>query len=275
MRIDSHQHFWHYTPGEFDWISADMEVLKRDYYPSDLQPLLEAAGVEGTICVQARQCVTETEWLLEWAEKFPFIRGVVGWVPLCSPRLREQLEVFGNKSKLRGVRHVLQAESDDRFMMRNDFVHGIRLLTQFELTYDLLIFPSHLSLAYELAKRFPEQRFVIDHIASPSFMENRFEEWAKGMKQIAGCDNVFCKLSGFVTEVNRRDWQTFDFTPYHDAVLESFGTKRILMGSDWPVCTLVTDYVDVVRFIGNYIQRLSHHEQADVWGNNAKEFYGV
>jgi L-fuconolactonase len=152
----------------------------------------------------------------------------------------ETIRTFAAQPKFRGVRHVLQTESDDRFMMRNDFVNGIRLLTQFALTYDLLIFPNHLSIAYELAKLFPEARFVIDHVASPSFMENRLQDWAQGMRQIASCDNVFCRLSGFSTEVNRQDWQTFDFTPYLDVVFESFGTERLMIGSDWPVCTLVS-----------------------------------
>lgn len=275
MKIDSHQLFWHYTPREFDWISTDMEVLRRDYYPAHLRPLLEVGGIEGTVCVQARQSVTETQWLLEWSDKYPFIRGVVGWVELCSPRLLEQLERFVTRPKFRGVRHVLQTEPDDRFMMRRDFVQGIRWLAQFALTYDLLIFPRHLSIAYELAKRFPEQRFVVNHIASPSFSENKFEEWAQGIKQIAACNNVFCKLSGLVTEVKGQNWQTFNFTPYLDVVLESFGTKRLLFGSDWPVCTLAADYADVLTFAGNYILRLSHDEQGDVWGNNAREFYGI
>lgn len=275
MKIDSHQHFWHYARREFYWISSDMEVLRRDYYPAHLHPLLKAAGIDGTVCVQARQCVKETQWLLELSDKYSFIRGVVGWVELCSPQLLEQLEGFVTKSKFRGIRHVLQTEPDDRFMMRNDFVQGIRRLAQFGLTYDLLILPRHLSIAFELAKLFPDQRFVIDHVASPSFRENQFEEWARGIKQIAACDNVFCKLSGLVTEVTGQSWQTFDFTPYLDVVLESFGTKRLLIGSDWPVCTLAADYVGVLTFAGNYIQRLSPDEQGDVWGNNAKEFYGI
>jgi L-fuconolactonase len=273
MKIDAHQHFWHYTPEEYGWIGPDMGILRNDHLPADLAPLLELAGVEGTVAVQARQTLDETEWLLELADWHPAIKGVVGWVDLCSPGLRGQLERFCAHPRFRGVRHVVQDEPDERFMLRQDFIRGIGLLAEFDLTYDILIFPRHLAVACELAGRFPEQRFVLDHIAKPLIKDGKMIPWDADIRRLAAFPNVFCKVSGMVTEADWRRWRPSDFQPYLDVVFAAFGSKRIMFGSDWPVCTLAGVYADVVKIVSDYVQQLSEEEQADVWGETARRFY--
>lgn len=275
MKIDTHQHFWHYNPQEHTWMGANMGALKRDYLPADLAPLLESAGIHGTIAVQARQCLEESHWLLELADQNPFIKGVVGWVDLCSPRVDEELQKFSSHPKFCGVRHVVHDEPDDRFMMREDFVRGVSRLAKFGLTYDLLLFPRHLPVACELVMRFPEQPFVVDHLAKPLIKDQKLSPWDGEIRRLAEFPNVFCKVSGMVTEANWQRWTPADFAPYLDVVLDCFGTKRIMVGSDWPVCTLAGMYADVIQIAADYVQQFSKDEQADIWSGNAKRFYGI
>ena len=211
MLIDAHQHFWHYNPKEYGWISDRMEKLKRDFLPADLIPELQAMKFEGTIAVQARQSLEETRWLLTLADENNFIKGVVGWVDLCSEEAEDQLKEFSANSKFVGVRHVVHDEPDDRFMARKDFRRGISSLQKYSLTYDLLIFPKHLPLAMELVKEFPDQPFVLDHIAKPDIKGQRREPWASGIRKLAQLPNVYCKLSGMVTEADWKSWKKDDF----------------------------------------------------------------
>lgn len=275
MKIDAHQHFWHYTPQEYSWIGPDMAVLRRDHLPVDLAPLLGSTGIDGTIAVQARQTLEETQWLLELADQSPFIKGVVGWVDLRSPETRQQLEHFSLHPKFRGVRHVVQDEPDDQFMLREDFIRGLEMLTEYNLTYDILVFPRHLPVACELVEKFPGQPFVLDHIAKPFIKDGRVSPWDTHIRRLAAYSNVWCKVSGMVTEANWRQWQPLDFRPYLDVVFEAFGPHRIMFGSDWPVCTLAGAYADVAGIVSDYIQGLSAEEQADVWGGTARKFYGL
>ena len=275
MRCDAHQHFWRYTPEEYGWIGPDMGILKKDHLPADLAPLLEAVGIEGTVAVQARQTLDETEWLLQLADNYSLIKGVVGWVDLRSPELRGQLELFCAHPKLRGVRHVVQDEPDDRFMLREDFIRGLGMLAEFDLTYDILIFPRHLPVACELVARFPDQRFVLDHIAKPFIKDQKVTPWDGDIRRLAAYPKVFCKVSGMVTEADWHQWQPADFRPYLDVVFAAFGSRRIMFGSDWPVCTLAGTYADVVEIVSDYVQQLSEEEQADVWGETARRFYGL
>jgi L-fuconolactonase len=275
MKIDTHQHFWKYNSTQYPWMGESMGSLRRDYLPSHLAPLLEAASIDGTVSVQARQVVEESYWLLELADQNPFIKGVVGWVDLCSPKVAEQLEELARYPKLRGVRHVIHDEPDDRFMMREDFRRGLSQLNKYKLTYDLLLFPRHLPIACELLKLFPEQPFVLDHIAKPLIKERKLEPWRTDLTHLAKFTNVYCKVSGMVTEAAWADWQRQDFSPYLDVVFESFGTKRIMIGSDWPVCTLAGTYSRVIQIVSEYLHRLSRDEQTDVWSGNAKRFYGL
>jgi len=275
MKIDTHQHFWQYNDRDYGWIGPRMEKLKCDQLPADLAGLLHKAGIDGTITVQARQCLEETEWLLQLADENPFIKGVVGWVNLCSRRVDEELERFCHHPKLRGLRHVVHDEPDDQFMMRDDFISGISKLRQYGLTYDLLLFPKHLPVACKLAARFPEQMFVLDHIAKPFIKDGKVKPWDSDIRRLASFENVSCKISGMVTEADWHNWKAEDFRPYMDIVLEAFGSVRVMVGSDWPVCTVAGEYEEVMRIAGDYIEQLSPTEQAAIWETNAKRIYQI
>ncbi|MFC2015351.1 amidohydrolase family protein [Chloroflexota bacterium] len=275
MRIDAHQHFWHYSEAEYGWIGPAMAILKQDRLPHDLAPILQEQGLDATVAVQARQTVEETAWLLALAEQTPFIKGVVGWVDLRSPKLRDQLERFCAFPKFRGVRHVVQDEADDRFMLGEDFCRGIGILADFSLVYDLLIFPKHLPVACELVARFPDQPFVLDLIAKPFIKRGSVTPWGAGIRRLAAFPNVSCKVSGMVTEANWVQWRNSDFVPYLDIVFEAFSPERIMFGSDWPVCTVTGNYSAVADIVSDYVSQLSEYEQADVWGGTAVRVYGI
>ena len=275
MRIDTHQHFWIFKPNAYAWMTDRMNPIRRDFLPLDLSPLLKTEDVTGTIAVQARQSLEETEWLLRLADENPFIKGVVGWVDLCSPRVDEQIERFAQHPRLRGVRHILHDEPDDRFMLRDEFLRGLARLQKFDLTYDLLLFPRHLPISCEVVKRFLEQRFVLDHIAKPRIKERQIEPWASDLRRLAAFENVYCKLSGMVTEADWHNWKPADFAPYMGIVLECFGTKRLMLGSDWPVCTLAGSYSQVMRLVLDYLGQLSPAEQADIGVDTAKKVYNL
>ena len=272
-RIDSHQHFWHYQPAEYPWIGAQMGVLKRDYLPADLLPLMQANGIDGTVAVQARQNLTETEWLLQLADEHALIRGVVGWVDLRAADVAAQLEKFAAYPKLVGIRHIIHDEPDDGFMLRPDFMRGLTVLQDFDLRYDLLLFPKHLPLATKIVRQFPQQPFVLDHIAKPFIKDGVIEPWQRDIRELAACDNVSCKVSGMVTEAAWQSWTQADFRPYLDVVFDCFGIDRLMFGSDWPVCTLSGSYGEVAGIVRQYISALSASEQAQVMGGNASRFY--
>jgi L-fuconolactonase len=274
-RTDSHQHFWKYTEEDYGWIDDDMSMLKRDFLPADLAQQMQKAGMHGTIAVEARTSLEETAWLLELARRYPFIEGVVGWVDLCHADVAAQLDMFCRDARLVGVRHVVQDEPDDLFMLREDFLRGLAILGNYDLCYDLLIFPKHLPVAKSLVERFPDQRFVVDHIAKPAIHEGLIEPWQSGLRELASFPNVFCKVSGMVTEADWLSWQHSDFTPYLDLVFDMFGPDRIMVGSDWPVCTVAAAYDDVIGIVERYIERLSAEERNAVLGGNAREFYRI
>lgn len=273
MIIDSHHHLWKYKPEDYGWMDDSMEILKKDYLPENLEPLLKNSGVHSTVVVQARQSLEETEWLLEMAEQHAFIQGVVGWVDLCAPSLSELLDKYASHPKLVGVRHVLHDEPDDDFMLREDFKRGISQLQIYNLTYDLLLFPKHLSRAAELVKTFPEQRFVLDHLAKPPIKSGTIQAWKSGLEKLAAMSNVWCKLSGMVTEADHRAWKQEDFLPYMAVVLDSFGTDRVMLGSDWPVCTLGGTYQDVMEIPMKFISRMSQTDQELIGYQNALDGY--
>ncbi|MBI5284164.1 MAG: amidohydrolase family protein [Chloroflexi bacterium] len=273
MRIDAHQHFWRYAPDTHAWIDGSMAALRRDFRPPDLEPLLRAAGFDGCVAVQAQQDVAETEWLLALAGEHSFIRGVVGWVDLRAEEVRQQLRRLSSDTNLKGVRHIVQSEPDDRFMLRPEFMRGIAALEEFGLAYDILIYVRQLPAAAELAAAFPGQRFVLDHIAKPEIRERRIDDWARGIEALARHRNVSCKLSGMVTEADWNAWSPDDIAPYIDVVLESFGPERLMIGSDWPVCTLAGAYGDVLQVVTERIARLATQEQVAILGENAAQFY--
>jgi L-fuconolactonase len=273
MRIDSHQHFWHYDAAQYPWITDRMTGLKRDYLPADLEPLLRAGRFDGCIAVQARQSVEDTVFLLELARQRGFIKGVVGWVNLCSDRLEDQLARFAPDPKLVGVRHIVHDEPDDDFMLRADFRRGIGRLREFDLTYDLLLFPRHIPRAVRLVEEFPGQRFVLDHIAKPFIRDGQFSPWREDLRRLAAFPNVTCKLSGLVTEAHWNSWRPEDIHPYLDIVVEAFGPSRLMIGSDWPVCLLAGDYARVMDVVVNYVERLSEDERRGIVGENAARVY--
>lgn len=275
MRIDAHQHFWQYNPAEHVWMTDAMAGLKRDFLPLDLKPLLERAGFDGCVAVQARQTLEETRWLLDLAEQNEFVRGVVGWVDLCSPDLPEHLQRFASHPRLVGVRHVVQDEPDDDFMLRADFQRGIAQLAEFGLTYDVLIYPRQLPAAIKLAEAFPQQPLVLDHIAKPLIAEGKLAPWAAQMRELAGHANFYCKLSGMVTEARWRQWTEEDFRPYLGAVFDAFGVDRLMIGSDWPVCTLSADYAQSLEIVMRYVARFSPEQREKILGENCMRFYAL
>lgn len=276
MKIDAHQHFWLYNGSDYGWIDDRMQVLKRNFLPGDLHTELVKAGMSGSVAVQARQMVEETRWLLHLAGQNDFIKGVVGWVDLCSENnLKRQLDEFGKSKKFTGVRHVVHDEAEDNFMLRDDFLKGISLLKQYNITYDLLLFPKHLPVAEIVVSMFPEQKFVLDHICKPLIKNRIISPWKEDIIRMATHKNVWCKLSGMVTEADWKKQKPEDFYPYLDVVFEAFGTDRLMIGSDWPVCLPAGEYADVIGIVQSYISEMQVDVQQKILGKNCVEFYGL
>lgn len=273
MRVDSHQHYWQYNAVRHSWITEEMSLLKCDFMPADLDDERKANKVDATIAVQADQSEEETLFLLQLAQRNSSIAGVVGWVDLCSPHAAKRLKHFSQFDKLRGFRHIAQDEPDDRFLVRPDFLRGVASLREFGFTYDILIYPEQLPAALELAAHFPEQKFVIDHIAKPEIKARSRAGWAVLMQNIATKPNVYCKLSGLVTEADWKKWKKEDFRPYLDVVFGAFGPKRLMFGSDWPVCLLAASYQQVVEIVEDYVHDFAADVRDRVFGGNAVEFY--
>jgi L-fuconolactonase len=274
-RIDSHQHFWRYRPETHAWISDRMAVLKRDFLPGDLEPLLRAEGIDGCVAVQAAHSLEETRFLLDLADRHPFVQAVVGWVDLTAPDLERQLEALSERPALRGLRHIAQDEPDERWLVREDVVRGIGMLRRFGLTYDILVYPRQLPAALALARALPEQPFVLDHVAKPEIAAGKLDPWRDDLRRLAALPHVSCKLSGLVTEARWDGWKPGDFRPYLDVVLEAFGPGRLMFGSDWPVCLLAGSYADVIGLARAAIATLSRDEQSAILGGNAARFYGL
>jgi len=274
MRIDAHQHFWRYTEIEFGWIDDAMASIRRDFLPADLAPLLNETGIDATVAVQARQSMEETEWLLQLADAYPQIAGVVGWVPLIDPKVEKVLEALSANSKFRGVRHVLQAEPSE-YMAREDFNTGVALLRPYSLTYDLLILQHQLPAAIKFVDRHPNQPMVLDHLAKPLIASHEIEPWRAQILELARRPHVSCKLSGMVTEANFHNWTIEDLQPYVETALEAFGPDRLLFGSDWPVCTVASSYKRWLDVVKQCTAGLTSDEQDKILGENAQKFYGL
>jgi L-fuconolactonase len=273
MRIDAHQHFWRYDPREYGWIDDSMAALRRDFLPADLKPDLERNGFQGCVAVQARQALEETKWLLELAEHAPFILGVVGWVDLRSPQLRFELESLAGKSKLVGVRHIVQSEPDERFLLQPNFLRGIAMLEEFNLAYDILIYTKHLPVAADFVAQFPRQRFVLDHLAKPPIKSRAVDTWARGIRELTSHSNVYAKVSGLVTEADWQAWKPEDMRPYLDVAFGCFGPRRLMIGSDWPVCTVAGSYPRVMDVVKDYIGKYAEEDREAVLGGNAAKFW--
>lgn len=272
-RIDSHHHLWQYSELEFGWISDQMQPLRRDFLVSDLTAELAAAGVQGTVAVQARQSLEETRWLLQCAGECPGIRGVVGWAPLASPDFERELEELVTHPRLKGLRHVLQDEPDDRFMLGDGFNRGIEALSGANLVYDILIYERHLPIAAQFVDRHPDQLFVLDHLAKPLIRKQQLDPWRENVRQLASRPNVSCKVSGMVTEADWQRWSIDDLRPYFETALQCFGPERLLAGSDWPVCLLGTSYSRWWQTLAELAGELSTSEQEAILGGNAMRIY--
>jgi L-fuconolactonase len=275
MKIDSHQHFWIYKSDEYGWISSDMEILRKDYLPDQLKTELSSKGFDGSVAVQARQSLAETQWLLNLADQNSFIKGVIGWVDLCSPDVEEQLTQVSGNPKLVGIRHVLHDEQDENFMLRKSFLGGIAYLKKFGLTYDILVFPQHLPNTIQLVSQFPEQVFILDHIAKPPIKDQKISPWKEHIEELARFRNVYCKLSGMVSEANVKNWKQEEFNPYLSVVFDAFGTDRLLIGSDWPVCTLAGPYKQIMQVVIDYIRTFPDQDKKKILGKNAIEVYDL
>ena len=271
--IDSHQHFWLYSPEEYGWIDETMAVIRRDFLPGDLVPELSANNFQGSVAVQARQTLEETRWLLELADRSPAILGVVGWVDLQSENVRSQLQEFARHPKLVGIRHIVQAEPDERFLLRPQFLRGIAALAEFDLAYDILIYTQHLPVAAEFAAKFPGQRFVLDHMAKPPIKSGEMAAWTEGIRRLAEFPDVYCKMSGLVTEADWTKWTPDQIRPYLEVAFEAFGASRLMIGSDWPVCLVAASYGRAMNVIRDYLARLGEADQAAILGLNAQRFW--
>lgn len=269
--IDAHQHFW--DPGMFDYFWMEPGILQRAYLPADLRPILDEVGVQHTVLVQAQQNVAETRWFLELAEQNEFIAGVVGWVDLTTPDLNHTLDNLQKHPRFKAVRHMVQDEADPSWLMHPDALAGLRELAARGIAYDVLIRPPSLPTVAPLAEQIPDLRMVVDHIAKPPIASRRLDGWADHMAQIAQCPNVWCKVSGMITEADHATWKASDLKPYVQSVLSQFGADRLLYGSDWPVCLLAGSYRQVWDALHEALGPLSGADHAKIFGENAKAFY--
>lgn len=273
--IDAHHHLWRYTAAEYEWIDESMDVLRRDFLPGDLKAAMESAGVDGTIAVQARQTMEETRWLLDLAEANDEILGVTGWAPIAGADFPAVMEEFDGRPKLKGLRHVIQGEKDENYILREDFNAGIRTLAGSGLVYEILIYERHLPQTIEFVDRHPQQVFVVDHLAKPLIAAGIVEPWASRMRELGQRENVWCKVSGMVTEADWKTWTPEKLKPYVDVAVEAFGPERLIAGSDWPVCIVACGYDRWWRVLREYFAGFSETEQAMVFGGNAIELYGL
>ena len=275
LKIDSHQHFWKYDPIRDSWIDETMSVIQKDFFPKDLEPILKANGIDGCVVVQSDQSEAENHFQIANADNHDFVKGIVGWVNLSASNVQERLEYFSQFKKLKGFRHVLQGEPQRDFMLRPEFLKGISLLNKYNFTYDILVFPDQLKFVKQFVEKFPEHRFVIDHIAKPYIKDNIIEGWQEDMRAIAEHKNVYCKISGMVTEAKWNNWTKADFDPYMDVVVNAFGTDRVMFGSDWPVCLVAAKYSEVLDIVKDHFSAYSDIERDKVFGGNAIKFYNL
>ena len=275
MRIDAHVHFMVYNPREHVWVTDELGALKGSFLPGDLEPRLSRSGFDGCIAVEARQLPLENDWLLDLSQAHGAIKGIVGWVDLSAPDVRARLESLAAYPQIKGFRHVIIDERDDGFMLRDDFQRGIAGLGPLGLTYDLLILPRHAANAVQLVRKFPDQRFVVNHLGLPDIRARGLVTWEAGLKDLAACPNVYCKVSGLAFRADWQRWQPDDFTPYLDAALELFGPERLMVGSNWPVCTVAGEYDTVLGIVLDRIRTLSQAEQAQILGETCRKFYNL
>lgn len=274
MKIDAHQHFWKYKAETHAWINESMEVIQKDFLPEQLGPLLAENGIDGCIAVQANQSLEETKFLIELAEQNTWIKAVIGWIDLKAVDIEDQLIYWKQKPILKGFRHILQSEEPE-FMLSSDFLRGIAALQKMNYCYEILIYPYHLPAALLLVKQFPEMRFIIDHMAKPNIKDKQISKWQEGIEKLGQQKNVFCKISGMVTEANWKNWEASDFEPYLTIIKKAFGMDRLIYGSDWPVCLVAAKYKEQYTIYKHYFSDCSYIEIENLFGGNAKRFYQI
>lgn len=275
MRIDAHQHYWLFDPQRDAWITSDMEVIRRNFLPNDISQTLKDKGFDGVVAVQADQSHQETEFLVELANVYKVIKGVVGWVDLRAAEIETDLEHFSQYEVVKGFRHIIEGEEDADFLIRDEFQRGIEALSKHGFTYDLLIRPQHFDSTLACVQANPTQKFMLDHIAKPDIRAGKFDEWADFIEQIGGHSNVYAKISGLATEADWQNWKIEDFSVYIEHVISVFGKKRIVFGSDWPVSTLAANYDQVLEIVEAHLSGFTTEERAAFFGYNAVEFYGL
>jgi len=273
--IDSHQHFWHYQPLRDSWITDDMGVIRKDFLPSELKPLLQQNGFKGCVAIQSDQSEAHNDFLLDLAGENDFIKGIVGWVDLQAENIKQRLQHYKRFPIIKGFRHVLQGEEDRALMLKPAFMRGVEALQDVGLTYDILIFPDQLQYVPAFVNAFPQQKFVLDHIAKPNIKDRKIDEWKRDIEAVAEYKNVYCKISGMVTEADFKNWDEHDFTPYIDVVVKAFGVDRIMYGSDWPVCLVGGSYEKVSGIVKDYFASYPEEVQVRVFGANAARFYSL
>lgn len=275
MRIDAHHHLWKFDPVRDSWITDEMVAIQDDFLPGDFELVLQRNVFDGSVVVQADQSEAENELLLNFANANDFIKGVVGWIDLQSKNVEARLDAYAHSKEIKGFRHVLQGEADRSLMLKSAFMHGLSKLAKYGFTYDILIFADQLRYIPEFALAFPNQKFVLDHIAKPDIKNAEIDQWKKQINEVAKHQNVWCKISGMVTEADWKNWKQQDFVPYLDAIVEAFGTRRIMYGSDWPVCLLAASYENVLGIVEQYFAGFSESERQLFFGGNAIQFYNL
>ena len=272
-KIDAHHHLWKYSLEEYGWIGETDKAIRRDFLPTDLEREIGAVGIDGVVTVQARQTLEETKWLLSLAERNKFMRGVVGWAPIIDPKLPDILEPLMSHPKLRSLRHVLQGEADENYILHEDFNVGMRTIEHFGLAYDILIYERHLPQTITFVDRLPNQIFILDHIAKPKIKDRVISPWRENITELAKRHNVYCKISGMVTEADYHSWTEADLQPYLDTVFHAFGPRRLMFGSDWPVCLVATTYHAWFDLVSRRLAKFSGPERDRVLGGTAVEAY--
>jgi L-fuconolactonase len=275
MRIDAHQHFWKFDSARDSWITEEMSVIRKDFLPADLEPILKENDFDGCVAIQADQSEDETIFLLELASQNEFIKGIVGWVDLCDEKINDRLAHYKQFDSLKGFRHILQGESERDFMLKPEFMRGVKALKEFDFTYDILVFPDQLQYIKIFSSAFPGQKFVVDHMAKPYIKDKKLDDWKRDITAVAEYENIYCKISGLVMEADWKSWREEDFIPYIDVVVDAFGINRVMFGSDWPVCLPAASYKQVLGIVKKYFTSFTENEQQKFFGSNAVEFYNL
>lgn len=275
MRIDTHQHFWKFDPIRDSWITEEMQVIRRDFSPLDIQFVLERNGFGGSVAVQADQSKEETAYLVQLANDYPFIKGVVGWIDLQAADIRQQLDGYQSDTVIKGFRHIVEGEVDPDFLIRPAVLNGLKALADYGYTYDLLIRPRHYAATLDCVQQNPNLQFVLDHIAKPPIKSKAFDEWAAFIDALSAFPNVVCKVSGLATEADWDGWKLDDFKQYLEHILARFGKERIMYGSDWPVCLLAASYEESIAIVEDKLGQFTAAEKNAFWAENAIRVYNL